>query len=487
MTDQLSEKAVAENTVISEILEKNPELHGIGNYEYGWADKNDVGANARRGLNEEVVRDISAKKSEPEWMLDLRLKGLKYFDRKPMPTWGADLSGIDFDNIKYFVRSTEKQAATWEDLPEDIRNTYEKLGIPEAERSRLVSGVAAQYESEVVYHQIREDLEAQGVVFLDTDTALKEHPEIFKQYFGTVIPAGDNKFSALNTAVWSGGSFIYVPPGVHVDIPLQAYFRINTENMGQFERTLIIVDEGAYLHYVEGCTAPIYKSDSLHSAVVEIIVKPGGRCRYTTIQNWSNNVYNLVTKRARAEAGATMEWVDGNIGSKVTMKYPAVWMTGEHAKGEVLSVAFAGEGQHQDTGAKMLHLAPNTSSNIVSKSVARGGGRASYRGLVQVNKGAHGSRSSVKCDALLVDTISRSDTYPYVDIREDDVTMGHEATVSKVSEDQLFYLMSRGMTEDEAMAMVVRGFVEPIAKELPMEYALELNRLIELQMEGAVG
>jgi len=343
------------------------------------------------------------------------------------------------------------------------------------------------HNSEVVYHQIREDLESQGVIFLDTDTGLKEHPDIFRQYFGTVIPAGDNKFSALNTAVWSGGSFIYVPPGVHVDIPLQAYFRINTENMGQFERTLIIVDEGAYVHYVEGCTAPIYKSDSLHSAVVEIIVKPGGRCRYTTIQNWSGNVYNLVTKRARAEAGATMEWIDGNIGSKVTMKYPAVWMTGEHAKGEVLSVAFAGEGQHQDTGAKMLHLAPNTSSNIVSKSVARGGGRASYRGLVQVNKGAHGSRSSVKCDALLVDTISRSDTYPYVDIREDDVTMGHEATVSKVSENQLFYLMSRGLTEDEAMAMVVRGFVEPIAKELPMEYALELNRLIELQMEGAVG
>ena len=386
------------------------------------------------------------------------------------------------------MRSSEKQAATWDDLPADIKNTYDRLGIPEAEKQRLVSGVAAQYESEVVYHSIREDLEALGRHLprhrLRAEASI---PELFKQYFGTVIPAGDNKFSALNTAVWSGGSFIYVPKGVHVDIPLQAYFRINTENMGQFERTLIIVDEDAYVHYVEGCTAPIYKSDSLHSAVVEIIVKPGGRCRYTTIQNWSNNVYNLVTKRARAEAGATMEWVDGNIGSKVTMKYPAVWMTGEHAKGEVLSVAFAGEGQHQDTGAKMLHLAPNTSSNIVSKSVARGGGRASYRGLVQINKGAHGSRSSVKCDALLVDSISRSDTYPYVDIREDDVTMGHEATVSKVSEDQLFYLMSRGMTEDEAMAMVVRGFVEPIAKELPMEYALELNRLIELQMEGAVG
>src|SRR6202048_3043744 len=463
------------------------QLEGLGTYKFGWADSDVAGASARRGLSEEVVRDISARKNEPEWMLELRLKGLKSYGRKPMPNWGSNLEGIHFDNIKYFVRSSEKQAATWDDLPADIKNTYDRLGIPEAEKQRLVSGVAAQYESEVVYHKIREDLEEKGVIFLDTDTALREQPELFKEYFGSVIPAGDNKFSALNTAVGSGGSFIYVPKGVKVDIPLQAYFRINTENMGQFERTLIIVDEDAYVHYVEGCTAPIYSSDSLHSAVVEIIVKKGGRCRYTTIQNGSNNVYNLVTKRAVAHEGATMEWVDGNIGSKVTMKYPAVWMTGEHAKGEVLSVAFAGVDQHQDTGAKMLHLAPNTSSNIVSKSVARGGGRTSYRGLVQVNKGAHGSRSSVKCDALLVDTISRSDTYPYVDIREDDVTMGHEATVSKVSENQLFYLMSRGLTEDEAMAMVVRGFVEPIAKELPMEYALELNRLIELQMEGAVG
>jgi FeS assembly protein SufB len=854
----------ASKTVTAPLTQEEA-IASLGTYGYGWSDSDVAGASAQRGLSEAVVRDISAKKNEPEWMLQTRLKALRIFDKKPMPNWGSDLSGIHFDNIKYFVRSSEKQAATWDDLPADIKNTYDRLGIPEAEKQRLVSGVAAQYEclagdtlvwtanrgqvpikeiefgdqvfaydedaerfvvapvkasaqtdtrlthevkttrrsiratdnhpvlvlrderkegrqraryarrwvtvgeikpgdfiavprqipdvgvaaelpsvaglmtpavssvdlmwllglyvgdgnlhlstktyrvqlaipatdvelraeltrvvkelfglrcieadeyrvvvnskaltewivalgfgglsltkhvpdwvyglpvdqrlaflggwvdadgyvspdksgsilltcanepllgqarelaelsglraggpwsftqpyrhapermqiawrlgisgdferlgcrnpkrtsrfgrrrymhssnsahgttirahtndwlgfervksiepyavepvydievdgphnfvadglvvhnSEVVYHSIREDLEKLGVMFLDTDTALREHPDIFKQYFGTVIPAGDNKFSALNTAVWSGGSFIYVPPGVHVDIPLQAYFRINTENMGQFERTLIIIDENAYVHYVEGCTAPIYKSDSLHSAVVEIIVKPGGRCRYTTIQNWSNNVYNLVTKRARAEAGATMEWVDGNIGSKVTMKYPAVWMTGEHAKGEVLSVAFAGADQHQDTGAKMLHLAPNTSSNIVSKSVARGGGRTSYRGLVQVNKGAHGSRSSVKCDALLVDTISRSDTYPYVDIREDDVTMGHEATVSKVSENQLFYLMSRGLTEDEAMAMVVRGFVEPIAKELPMEYALELNRLIELQMEGAVG
>ena len=841
-----------------------PELDGIGTYEYGWRDADTAGETARRGLNEDVVRDISAKKGEPQWMLDLRLKSLRLFDRKPMPAWGADLSGIDFDTIKYFVRSTEKQAQSWEELPEDIKNTYDRLGIPEAEKQRLVAGVAAQYEclsgdtqvwttnrglvaikeiepgdqvfaldegidmfrvapvraaaqtdvrqtyevvvgtrsiratdnhpflvlsderrpgrvraryrkvwktvaelqpgdlvavprglpkfgnahqfdtadgfgptessqdlmwllgfylgdgfmrssgrthrvefavvadddalrdqisrivreqfglevkdsqqdrvvvnskrlvewltaqgfygnahtkqvpawvfalshaerlsflggwvdadgyvgparsgsviltsvnepllqqarelallarlrtggpyafasphpldperlvpgyrlhitgpfeqldcrnprrtarfgrrkyahssttakgtsfrthvtqhlgferitsitpydvepvydievdgphnfiaeglvvhnSEVVYHKIREDLEEQGVVFLDTDTALKEHEDLFKEYFGSVIPPGDNKFASLNTAVWSGGSFIYVPPNVNVEIPLQAYFRINTENMGQFERTLIIVDENSYVHYVEGCTAPIYSSDSLHSAVVEIIVKKNARCRYTTIQNWSNNVYNLVTKRAVAHEGATMEWIDGNIGSKVTMKYPAVWLMGEGAKGETLSIAFAGEGQHQDAGSKMVHAAPNTSSTIVSKSVARGGGRTSYRGLVQVNESCHGARSTVKCDALLVDDISRSDTYPYNDIREDDVSMGHEATVTKLSEDQLFYLMSRGMSEDEAMAMIVRGFVEPIARELPMEYALELNRLIELQMEGAVG
>jgi Fe-S cluster assembly protein SufB len=474
-------------TTAPESLTQEETLATLGRYDFGWADPDAAGATARRGLSSDVVADISALKNEPEWMLDFRLKALDIFGRKPMPRWGADLSGIDFDNIKYFVRSSEKQAATWEDLPADIKNTYDKLGIPEAEKARLVSGVAAQYESEVVYHSIREDLEKQGVIFLDTDTALREQPELFKEYFGSVIPSGDNKFSALNSAVWSGGSFIYVPKGVHVDIPLQAYFRINTENMGQFERTLIIVDEGAYVHYVEGCTAPIYKSDSLHSAVVEIIVKKGGRCRYTTIQNWSNNVYNLVTKRAKAEEGATMEWVDGNLGSKVTMKYPAVWLMGEHAKGEVLSIAFAGEGQHQDAGAKMVHLAPHTSSTIISKSVARGGGRTSYRGLVQVNPRAHHSRSTVKCDALLVDSISRSDTYPYVDVRNDEVSMGHEATVSKVSGDQLFYLMSRGLTEDEAMAMVVRGFVEPIARELPMEYALELNRLIELQMEGSVG
>jgi Fe-S cluster assembly protein SufB len=470
-----------------QIVSQEEHLAALGKYEYGWADADTAGATAQRGLSEAVVRNISGLKNEPQWMLDMRLKGLRLFDRKPMPNWGADLTGIDFQNIKYFVRSTEKQAASWDDLPDDIKSTYDKLGIPEAEKQRLVAGVAAQYESEVVYHKIREDLEEQGVIFLDTDTGLREHEDIFKEYFGTVIPVGDNKFAALNTSVWSGGSFIYVPKGVHVEIPLQAYFRINTENMGQFERTLIIVDEGAYVHYVEGCTAPIYSSDSLHSAVVEIIVKKNARCRYTTIQNWSNNVYNLVTKRATCEEGATMEWIDGNIGSKVTMKYPAVYMTGPHAKGEVLSVAMAGEGQHQDAGAKMVHAAPHTSSTIISKSIARGGGRTSYRGLVQVMDGSHHSKSTVKCDALLVDTISRSDTYPYVDIREDDVAMGHEATVSKVSEDQLFYLMSRGLTEDEAMAMIVRGFIEPIAKELPMEYALELNRLIELQMEGAVG
>src|SRR6187200_2189885 len=381
------------------IEEMNPELKGIGRYEFGWSDKNDVGADAKRGLNEDVVRNISSLKSEPKWMLDLRLKGLKPFGRKPMPTWGSDLSAIDFDNIKYFVRSSEKQAATWDDLPEDIKNTYDKLGIPEAEKQRLVSGVAAQYESEVVYHSIREDLEAQGVLFLDTDTALREQPELFQEYFGTVIPVGDNKFAALNTAVWSGGSFIYVPKGVHVDIPLQAYFRINTENMGQFERTLIIVDEDAYVHYVEGCTAPIYSSDSLHSAVVEIIVKKGGRCRYTTIQNWSNNVYNLVTKRATCEAGATMEWVDGNLGSKLTMKYPAIWLLGERAHGEVLSIAFAGKGQHQDAGGKCVHVAPKTTSVITSKSISKDGGRAGYRGLLEVAKGAVGSKSKVVCDA----------------------------------------------------------------------------------------
>jgi len=474
-------------TTAPESLTQEETLATLGRYDFGWADSDAAGATARRGLSADVVADISALKNEPQWMLEFRLKALDLFERKPMPRWGADLSGIDFDNIKYFVRSTEKQAATWDDLPADIKNTYDKLGIPEAEKARLVSGVAAQYESEVVYHQIREDLEEQGVIFMDTDTALREQPELFREYFGSVIPAGDNKFSALNSAVWSGGSFIYVPPGVHVDIPLQAYFRINTENMGQFERTLIIVDEGAYVHYVEGCTAPIYSSDSLHSAVVEIIVKDGGRCRYTTIQNWSNNVYNLVTKRAVAYKDATMEWVDGNLGSKVTMKYPAIWLMGERAHGEVLSIAFAGKGQHQDAGGKVVHVAKNTTSVITSKSISKNGGRGGYRGLLEVAKGATGSKSKVVCDALILDEESRSDTYPYIDVKENDVDLGHEATVSKIGEEQLFYLMSRGLSEAEASAMIVSGFVEPITKELPLEYAVEMNRLIQLQMEGSVG
>src|SRR5207344_1526906 len=425
--------------------------------------------------------------NEPEWMLERRLKGLRLFYKKPMPTWGADLSGIDFDNIKYFVRSTEKQATSWDELPADIKNTYDRLGIPEAEKQRLVAGVAAQYESEVVYHQIREDLEAQGVIFLDTDTGLKQHEDLFREYFASVIPVGDNKFAALNTAVWSGGSFIYVPKGVQVDIPLQAYFRINTENMGQFERTLIIVDEGAWVHYVEGCTAPIYASDSLHSAVVEIIVKPGARCRYTTIQNWSNNVYNLVTKRAAAYRDAVMEWIDGNIGCKVTMKYPSIYLLGKGARGEVLSVAFAGKGQHTDAGGKAVHSAPYTTSVINSKSVSKDGGRTGYRGLIRVEPDAHHARSTVRCDALILDDDSRSDTYPYIEVEDETASLGHEATVSKVGDDQLFYLMSRGLSEVEATAMIVNGFIEPITRELPMEYAVEVDRVIELQMEGSVG
>ena len=462
-------------------------IAALSGYKYGWHDSDAYAAASQRGLSEDVVRGISMLKNEPEWMLQRRLKALRIFDRKPMPTWGVNLDSVNFDDIKYFVRASDRQAESWDDLPDDIRTTYDRLGIPEAEKDRLVAGVAAQYESEVVYNKINEELERQGVIFLDTDTALREYPELFEEYFGTAVPAGDNKFAALNTAVWSGGSFIYVPKGVHCTIPLQAYFRMNTENLGQFERTLIIADEDSYVHYVEGCTAPIYKSDSLHAAIVEIIVKKNARCRYTTIQNWSNNVYNLVTQRAYVEEGGTMEWIDGNIGSKANMKYPACYLMGPNAKGEALSVAFASEGQYQDTGAKMVHMAPHTSSTIVSKSISQGGGRSAYRGLVRVNKRARHSSSAVRCDALLVDDISRSDTYPYNDIRTDEVSMAHEATVSKVSEDQLFYLMQRGMTEEEAMAMIVRGFVEPIAKELPMEYALELNRLIEIQMEGAVG
>jgi Fe-S cluster assembly protein SufB len=459
----------------------------LGNYKYGWHDDVKPVFEPKRGLSEEVVREISAMKDEPKWMLDMRLKAYKQFRSRPMPNWGADLSGIDFENIFYFVRSTEEQATTWDELPAEIKETYDRLGIPEAEKQRLIAGVAAQYESEVVYHKVREDLEAQGVIFLDTDTALHEHEDIFREHFAKVIPANDNKFAALNTAVWSGGSFIVVPEGVKVDIPLQAYFRINQQNMGQFERTLIIAEPGSYVHYVEGCTAPIYSSDSLHSAVVELIAKPGSRLRYTTIQNWSNNVYNLVTKRAAAYEDATVEWIDGNIGSKVTMKYPSVYLMGRGAKGEVMSVAFAGDGQHQDAGAKMHHHAPDTSSNIVSKSVAQGTGRTSYRGQVEIAEGANRVKSSVVCDALLLDEHARSDTYPYMNVAEEDAQIGHEASVSKVGEEQLFYLQSRGIEEAEALAMIVRGFIEPISKELPMEYSVELNRLISLSMEGSVG
>jgi len=458
-------------------------------YKYGFHSPDaaeDYFFKSGRGLSPELVAAISEHKNEPEWMRKYRLKSLEYFLARPLPTWGGDVTGIDFDNIFYYIRPTEKQAKSWEDLPPDIKDTWDKLGIPEAEKKYL-AGVGAQYESEVVYHKLKEDLESQGVLFLDMDSGLREHEELVKQYFGTIIPQNDNKFAALNSAVWSGGSFIYVPPGVKVEMPLQAYFRINAENMGQFERTLIIVDEGAQVHYVEGCTAPIYSSDSLHSAVVEIIVKRGARCRYTTIQNWSTNVYNLVTKRAVAYEDAVMEWVDGNLGSKLTMKYPSIWLMGERAHGEVLSIAFAGNGQHQDAGGKAVHVAPNTTSVITSKSISKNGGRAGYRGLLEVAKGAAGSKSKVVCDALILDEDSRSDTYPYMRIDEDHVDIGHEATVSKIGEEQLFYLMSRGLTEAEASAMIVSGFVEPITKELPLEYAVEMNRLIQLQMEGSVG
>jgi Fe-S cluster assembly protein SufB len=457
-------------------------------YQYGFSDPERFSFKSKRGLSREVVEQISAYKNEPDWMLQFRLRALEIFERKPLPNWpSADLSEIDFDNIFYYLRPTDNSAEkNWDDVPPYIKDTFDKLGIPEAER-KFLAGVSAQYESEVVYHSIRADLEKQGVIFLDMDSGLREYPDLVKEYFGTVIPAADNKFSALNSAVWSGGSFIYVPKDAHVEMPLQAYFRINAENMGQFERTLIIVDEGAYVHYVEGCTAPIYSSDSLHSAVVEIIVKPGARCRYTTIQNWSNNVYNLVTKRAVAYENATMEWVDGNLGSKLTMKYPAIWLLGEGAHGEVLSIAFAGDGQHQDAGGKAVHVAPNTTSVITSKSISKNGGRAGYRGLLEVAKGATGAKSKVVCDALILDEDSRSDTYPYIKIDEDEVDIGHEATVSKIGEEQLFYLMSRGLTEAEASAMIVSGFVEPITKELPLEYAVEMNRLIQLQMEGSVG
>jgi Fe-S cluster assembly protein SufB len=474
-------EVLAEQQALIGINADYKEKFGFHDSETGYAFK------APKGLSRELVLQISEFKDEPEWMREFRLKALDHFLSRPQPTWGSPmLADVDYDNIHYFVRASEKSSRTWDDVPDDIKRTFDKLGIPEAER-KFLAGVGAQYESEVVYHQVREDLERQGVVFMDMDSGLREHEELVREYFATIIPANDNKLAALNSAVWSGGSFVYVPPGVQVEMPLQAYFRINTENMGQFERTLIIADEGSYVHYVEGCTAPVWSSDSLHSAVVELIAKPGARIRYTTVQNWSQNVYNLVTKRAIAERDATVEWVDCNLGSKLTMKYPSVYLTGERAHGEVLSIAFAGNGQHQDAGAKIVHAAPNTTSNIFAKSISKDGGRSSYRGLLEIAKGAHGSKSTVVCDALLLDESSRSDTYPTIRIGDDDVDVGHEASVSKIGEEQLFYLMSRGLPEEEAAKLIVNGFIEPIVKELPMEYAVEMNRLIELQMEGSIG
>ena len=458
----------------------------LGRYKLGWSDAEDYVFKPKRGLDENIIKEMSWMKGEPDWMRDYRLKSYAQFLKRPMPNWGGDMSEIFFDDIFYYIKPTDHQVDAWDELPDSVKETYEKLGIPEAERKYL-AGVTAQYESEVVFHRNREDLEAQGILFCDMDTALREYPEIVKQYFGTVIPRNDNKFSALNSAVWSGGSFIYVPPGVEVEMPLQAYFRINAENMGQFERTLIIADEGSQVHYIEGCSAPVYTSDSLHSAVVEIVVKPSARVTYTTIQNWSSNVFNLVTKRAVVEAEGHMEWIDGNIGSRLTMKYPSVVMVGPKASGEVLSVAYAGPGQHQDTGAKMVHAAPETTSKVVSKSISSGGGRTSYRGLVRVEEDARDCRSHVQCDALILDEDSISDTYPYMEVGSRDAVIGHEASVSKVADEQLFYLMSRGLTEERAMSMVVNGFIEPITRTLPMEYAVEWSRLIELQMEGSVG
>ncbi len=461
-------------------------LEQLGEYQYGFSDLDKSVYKTEKGLNENVVRKISEIKKEPEWMLEFRLKALKHFTQRPMPTWGADISQLDLENIIYYVKPSEMESKSWDDVPDDIKNTFNKLGIPEAEQ-KFLAGVGAQYESEMVYHSIQEHLEKQGVIFLSIEEGLRQHPELFREYFATVIPSEDNKFSALNSAVWSGGSFVYVPKGVKVDLPLQAYFRLNVANIGQFERSLIIADEGAQVHYVEGCTAPTYTTDSFHSGVIEIVVKKNARVRYSTIQNWSTNVYNLVTQRAKVAEGGTMEWVDCNLGSKVTMKYPSCYLMGEGAHGEILSVAFASDGQHQDAGGKIIHFAPNTSSKIISKSISKGTGRSSYRGLLKVHKGAKNSRSNVVCDALLLNPKSRSDTYPYIEIDEEDVSIGHEASVSKVGEEQLFYLMSRGLSEEEATTMVVSGFIEPLVKELPMEYAVEMNRLIQLQMEGSVG
>lgn len=468
-------------------VEEHVEVRAMkGEYQYGFHDPDQSVFRARKGVDREIVEQISSMKNEPAWMRDKRLQALEIFQQKPMPAWGGNVQEITFDDIYYYVKPTQGEGRTWEDVPENIKKTFDRLGIPEAER-KFLAGVGAQYDSEVVYHSLKEDLQRLGVIFVSPDQALQEYPDLMREYFGTVIPAEDNKFAALNTAVWSGGSFIYVPPGVTVDVPLQAYFRINSENMGQFERTLIIVDEGAQVHYVEGCTAPTYSSESLHSAVVEIICKPGSRMRYTTIQNWADNVFNLVTKRAVAYKEATMEWVDGNLGSKLTMKYPSVYMMGEGAHAEILSIAFAGHGQHQDAGGKVVHGAPHTSSIITSKSISKDGGRSSYRGLVKVAKGAKGARSKVVCDALILDRASRSDTYPVMEVDESDASIAHEASVSRIQDEQLFYLMSRGLSETEASTMIVNGFIEPLVKELPMEYAVEMNRLIELQMEGSVG
>jgi Fe-S cluster assembly protein SufB len=457
-----------------------------GTYTAGFYVPENYTFKSEKGLTKKTVEQISEMKGEPSWMRDFRLKSLDLFEKRPMPTWGADLSGINFDDIYYYIKPVQEQGKTWDDIPAEIKDTFDRLGIPQAERQYL-AGVTAQYESEAVYHKVREDLEKLGVIFTDMDTALREYPDIVKEHFGTVIPPSDNKFASLNSAVWSGGSFVYVPANVRVEIPLQAYFRINAKNMGQFERTLIIAEPGSYVHYVEGCTAPSYTSDSLHSAVVELKIREGARVRYTTIQNWSKNVYNLVTKRAAAYRDATMEWVDGNLGSKVTMKYPAVLLMEPGARGDILSVAFANNGMHQDAGAKVTHLAPHTTSQILSKSVSKGTGRASYRGLVRINHGAHHTKSSVRCDALLLDENARTDTYPTIRVEENQTEIGHEATVSKVGEDQLFYLMSRGLDESEAYSLIVNGFIEPITKELPMEYAVELNRLIQLEMSGSVG
>ena len=473
-------EVIAEQQEVAGINADYKEKFGFHDPESGYAYK------APKGLSREVVESISSYKDEPQWMRDFRLKALEHFESRPTPTWGGNLGQIDFDDIHYFVRASDRNSRDWSEVPDDIKNTFDRLGIPEAER-KFLSGVGAQYESEVVYHQVNEKLEAQGVIFTDMDTALREHEDLIREYWATVIPPNDNKLAALNSAVWSGGSFVYVPAGVKVEMPLQAYFRINTENMGQFERTLIIAEEGADVHYIEGCTAPVYSTDSLHSAVVEIIAKPDSRVRYTTVQNWSQNVYNLVTKRAVAQERATMEWVDCNLGSKLTMKYPSIYLLGPEAHGELLSIAFAGKGQHQDAGGKIIHAAPRTSSSIFSKSISKDGGRSTYRGLLEVAAGATEARSKVVCDALLLDEDSRSDTYPTIRIDENDADVGHEATVSKIGDEQIFYLQSHGLDEEEASKMIVNGFIEPVTKELPMEYAVELNRLIELQMEGSIG